>query len=331
MPAVGGAQRQVPHPAAEDRHRRVGDRQAHRQDREEDRDRRGPLAHPLHADDPDQEADQKAAAVAQEDAGGVPVVEQEAREAPGQSRRHDRHADVVVRDRHQRERAADQQADAGGQAVHPVDQVPDVHAPQEPEQRDGQGRQPDGDRPPRDGELQPRPVQVGGQPEQLEPGDPHAPGEQDQDGERLAGELHPRAHGAGVVDEPDHQDDRGGDEHRGLVRPPLGEPGPAGQVAAEPDHGDPRRHAEGEPEAAEPRRGPLVDAAELVGPVDRAGPDGDPRHHRGRQHAPHEGDGEDQQERVRDHHGSDRPQRPGGVSADDPAPAPAGQAPAATR
>ena len=72
----------------------------------------------------------------------------------------------------------------------------------------------------------------------------------------------------------------------------------------------PDGQAERQPEAPEPRRRPLVDPPEVVGPVDRPGPDRDPRHHRRGQHAPHEGDGEDQQEGVGDHHEGDHPQRP---------------------
>ena len=113
VPPVGRAQRQVADPSPEDRHRRVGDRQAHRHDREEDRDRRRASHRPLHADHADQEADQHAAAVAEEDAGRVPVIEQEprqaARPAPTAS---DRGLEVLVVDRHQRQRPADQQPHA---------------------------------------------------------------------------------------------------------------------------------------------------------------------------------------------------------------------------
>ncbi len=66
----------------------------------------------------------------------------------------------------------------------------------------------------------------------------------------------------------------------------------------------PTTSPERQPQPTEPRRRSFVYPPELVGPVDRSRPDGDPRHHGGRKHTPHEGHRKDQQQRVGDH-GSD--------------------------
>ena len=75
------------------------------------------------------------------------------------------------------------------------------------------------------------------------------------------------------------------------------------------DHarGDPERQAQ----AAQPGDRPLVDPPELVGPVDRPGPGRDPGDQRRRQHAAHEGQREDQQVAVGDHHESGSSPCPG--------------------
>ncbi len=302
VPPVRRAHGQVAHPAPEDSHRGVGDRQPHRHDREQDRERRRPAHRTLDPDHADQEADEHATAVPQEDAGRMPVIEQESRQASRQRHREDRGVEVLVVDRHERQRAGDQEPDAGGEPVHAVDEVPDVHAAEEPDHGDQQAERRDLER-----DAQPRQVdrrfgEVEVQVEELDRADPDAARVQRQHGGGLPEQLDARPQRAGVVDEPDRQNDQRGHEQAGVARHRRTASGPQADRGVEVGQEDRGRDAGRQRQSAQPGNRALVDPTEMVGPVD--GPDavGDPRDQRRRQDASQHAEGEDRQVDVgKDH------------------------------
>ena len=223
----------------------------------------------------------------------MPVVEEKAGETPRQRRRSDRDAHVLMVNRDQGQRRADKQANARREAVHAVDQVPDVHASKEPKHRDEEAENRpfivDAEEFERHGgfrELD-RPT------EDVEALNSHAAGEQDQHRQGLPEQLGSGPESSRVVGVPDHQDDHGGEQDSAFISDPLGKPRPGIEIPAEddekPTHEDPKRQSK----PAKARRRPLVDSPKVIGPIDRPGPDGNPGHYRGRQHATHEGDRED--------------------------------------
>ena len=159
----------------------------------------------------------RAAAVSQKNAGGVPVVEQEARQATRQRHGQDRDADVLVVNRHQGQGPAHQQPDPRGQAVHAVDQVPDVHAAQEPEHRHDQAGQRHIQGQSQQAELEVGLPQVEVQAEHIDGLDPDAPQVERQHGQGLPQQLDPRPDRSGVVDEANNQDDQRGAQDRPLM------------------------------------------------------------------------------------------------------------------
>src|SRR5262245_58256208 len=64
----------------------------------------------------------------------MPVVEQEPYKTSGQGRGGDCRPQVSVVNCHENQRAADQYSDSGSQTIHAINEIPNVHASQKPEQ-----------------------------------------------------------------------------------------------------------------------------------------------------------------------------------------------------
>ena len=191
-------------PAGDDE-RRVDDRHREDEQRQQQHDRGGRLQKPLDRHRREEEAEDECARAAHEDPRREEPVAEEADAGSGDDRREDRRVRLPQREREHGEGDAGDPADAGGEAVHPVEEVDHVHDGDDPE--NGQ-RHTDRRRKVHRAEEREREVV-----------DPDAEEKWDRRGDELPGELAPRREHAEVVDRADHGRDRRAEQHPRVSRP----------------------------------------------------------------------------------------------------------------
>ena len=182
-----------------DDERRVEDRDREHEQRQQEDHRRRRLQESLHRDGREQETEHERARVAHEDPRREEVVAEEADAGSGDDRGEDRRVGLAEREGEDRERDAGDPADAGGKAVHPVEEVDHVHHRDDPQDRERDadaGRQVDRAEE-REGEVV----------------DPDAEERRNRRRHDLAGELPAGPQDPEVVDRADDGRDGGAQEH----------------------------------------------------------------------------------------------------------------------
>ena len=146
----------------------------------------------------EREAEHERARVAHEDPRREEVVAEEPDAGAGDDRREHGRVDLAERQRDHGEGDARDRADAGGEPVHPVEEVDHVHHRHDPDDRERH--------------ADPRRHVDGAEERQREVVDPDAERRRDRGGQHLAGQLHDRRQPAEVVDRADDAGDCGAEQ-----------------------------------------------------------------------------------------------------------------------